>query len=158
MVKIHTVVFSVTTLCDLLGGYQCVQGTTCLHLQAEVPNLKVEAGCSSDPQIHWNISTRVHGIIIQDTTAWISSALSSSYSGHNDNDHYISHAVSILAKFSSKVIYTLYMELAEKTVNQLYHLKFNFQLKPPHVISEAVMYSNVSSDMTSIIGHTTVFL
>lgn len=46
----------------------------------------------------------------------------------------------------------------KKIVNQTYHLKFNFQLKPPHVISEAVMYSNVSSDITSIIGHTTVFL
>jgi hypothetical protein len=52
----------------------------------------------------------------------------------------------------------LYMELEKKIVNQTYHLKFNFQLKPPHVISEAVMYSNVSSDITSIIGHTTVFL
>ena len=30
-----------------------------------------------------------------------------------------------------------------------YHLKFNFQLNPPHVISEAVTYSNVSSDITS---------
>jgi len=51
----------------------------------------------------------------------------------------------------------LSMELKEK-ICHTYHLKFNFQLKPPHVISEAVMYSNVSSDITSIIGHTTVFL
>jgi hypothetical protein len=49
------------------------------------------------------------------------------------------------------------MESQEK-IHHTYHLKFNFQLKPPHVISEAVMYSNVSSDITSIIGHTTVFL
>lgn len=41
---------------------------------------------------------------------------------------------------------------------QTYHLKFNFQLNPPQVMSEAVMYSNVSSDMTSMIGQTTVFL
>lgn len=39
----------------------------------------------------------------------------------------------------------------------IYHLKFNFQLNPPQVISEAVIYSNVSSDITSIIGQTTVF-
>lgn len=39
-----------------------------------------------------------------------------------------------------------------------HHLKFNFQLNPPHVISDAVTYSKVSSDITSIIGHTTVFL
>lgn len=49
------------------------------------------------------------------------------------------------------------MDSKEK-ITHTYHLKFNFQLKPPHVISEAVMYSNVSSDITSIIGHTTVFL
>jgi hypothetical protein len=51
----------------------------------------------------------------------------------------------------------LSMESGEKT-NKTYHLKFSFQLKPPHVISEAVIYSKVSSDITSIIGHTTVFL
>lgn len=39
-----------------------------------------------------------------------------------------------------------------------YHLKFSFQLKPPQVISEAVMYSKESSDITSMIGHATVFL
>jgi len=53
--------------------------------------------------------------------------------------------------------YPLSMDSKEK-ITHTYHLKFNFQLKPPHVISEAVMYSNVSSDITSIIGHTTVFL
>lgn len=37
-----------------------------------------------------------------------------------------------------------------------YHLKFNFQLNPPHVWSDAVTYSNVSSLMTSMMGHTTV--
>lgn len=37
-----------------------------------------------------------------------------------------------------------------------YHLKLSFQLKPPHVWSDAVTYSKVSSLMTSIIGHTTV--
>lgn len=39
-----------------------------------------------------------------------------------------------------------------------YHLKFNFQLNPPHVMSDACMYSNVVSDMTSMMGHTTVLL
>lgn len=39
-----------------------------------------------------------------------------------------------------------------------YHLKFSFQLNPPQVISEAVIYSKDSSEITSIIGHTTVFL
>lgn len=39
-----------------------------------------------------------------------------------------------------------------------YHLKFSFQLNPPQVMSEAVTYSNVSSDITSITGQTTVFL
>ena len=39
-----------------------------------------------------------------------------------------------------------------------YHLKLSFQLKPPHVMSLPVMYSKVSSLMTSIIGQTTVFL
>ena len=36
--------------------------------------------------------------------------------------------------------------------------KLSFQLKPPHVMSDAVTYSNVSSEMTSMMGHTTVFL
>ena len=36
-----------------------------------------------------------------------------------------------------------------------YHLKLSFQLKPPQVISEAETYSNVSSEITSIMGHTT---
>ena len=31
-------------------------------------------------------------------------------------------------------------------------------MKPPHVMSEAVTYSKVSSDITSMIGHTTAFL
>lgn len=39
-----------------------------------------------------------------------------------------------------------------------YHLKFNFQLNPPQVMSEAVIYSKVSSEITSMIGQTTVFL
>ena len=39
-----------------------------------------------------------------------------------------------------------------------YHLKFSFQLKPPQVMSDAVTYSNDSSEITSIIGHTTIFL
>ena len=42
--------------------------------------------------------------------------------------------------------------------NGSHHRKLSFQLKPPHVMSEAVTYSKVSSEMTSIIGHTTVFL
>ena len=37
-------------------------------------------------------------------------------------------------------------------------LKLSFQLKPPQVMSEAVMYSKVSSEMTSMTGHTTAFL
>ena len=36
-----------------------------------------------------------------------------------------------------------------------YHRKFNLQLNPPHVISEALVYLNVSSFITSIIGQTT---
>ena len=36
-----------------------------------------------------------------------------------------------------------------------YHRKFNFQLKPPHVMSDAVTYSKVSSDITSMMGQTT---
>lgn len=36
-----------------------------------------------------------------------------------------------------------------------HHLKLSFQLKPPQVMSEAVTYSKVSSEMTSIMGHTT---
>lgn len=39
-----------------------------------------------------------------------------------------------------------------------YQRKFSFQLKPPYVISEPAMYSNVSSLITSMMGHTTVFL
>lgn len=39
-----------------------------------------------------------------------------------------------------------------------YHRKFSFQLNPPYVISDPAMYSNVSSLITSMIGHTTVFL
>lgn len=39
-----------------------------------------------------------------------------------------------------------------------YHLKFSFQLKPPYVMSEPAMYSNVSSLMTSMMGQTTAFL
>jgi len=65
-----------------------------------------------------------------------------------------SHPITIKIYMS---YYPLSMESKEK-ITHTYHLKFNFQLKPPHVISEAVMYSNVSSDITSIIGHTTVFL
>ena len=42
-----------------------------------------------------------------------------------------------------------------KLIFWTYHLKLSFQLNPPQVISEAVTYSNVSSEMTSIIGHTT---
>ena len=34
----------------------------------------------------------------------------------------------------------------------------SFQLKPPQVMSEAVMYSKVSSEMTSMTGQTTAFL
>jgi hypothetical protein len=33
----------------------------------------------------------------------------------------------------------------------------SFQLNPPHVMSEAVTYSKVSSEMTSMMGHTTAF-
>ena len=36
-----------------------------------------------------------------------------------------------------------------------YQRKFNFQLNPPHVMSDPVMYSNVSSLITSMIGHAT---
>lgn len=39
-----------------------------------------------------------------------------------------------------------------------YQRKLSFQLKPPYVMSDPAMYSNVSSLITSIIGHTTVFL
>ncbi len=39
-----------------------------------------------------------------------------------------------------------------------YQRKFSFQLKPPYVISEPAMYSNESSLITSMMGHTTVFL
>ena len=39
-----------------------------------------------------------------------------------------------------------------------YQRKLSFQLKPPHVKSEPVMYSNVSSLMTSMIGQTTAVL
>lgn len=39
-----------------------------------------------------------------------------------------------------------------------YQRKFSFQLNPPYVISEPAMYSNVSSLITSMMGHTTVFL
>lgn len=39
-----------------------------------------------------------------------------------------------------------------------YQRKFSFQLKPPQVMSEPVMYSNESSPMTSMIGHTTAVL
>ncbi len=38
-----------------------------------------------------------------------------------------------------------------------YHRKLSFQLNPPHVISEAVTYSKVSSEMTSMMGQTTAF-
>ena len=38
----------------------------------------------------------------------------------------------------------------------VYHRKFSFQLKPPQVRSEADTYSNVSSEMTSMMGQTTV--
>lgn len=40
----------------------------------------------------------------------------------------------------------------------IYHRKLSFQLNPPQVMSEAVTYSNVSSEITSMIGHTTIFL
>ena len=39
-----------------------------------------------------------------------------------------------------------------------YQRKLSFQLKPPYVMSEPAMYSNVSSLMTSMMGHTTAFL
>lgn len=39
-----------------------------------------------------------------------------------------------------------------------YQRKFSFQLNPPYVISEPAMYSNVSSLITSMMGHTTVLL
>jgi hypothetical protein len=39
-----------------------------------------------------------------------------------------------------------------------YHRKLSCQLKPPHVVSDADMYSKVSSDMTSMIGATTRLL
>lgn len=39
-----------------------------------------------------------------------------------------------------------------------YQRKLSFQLKPPYVMSDPAMYSNVSSLMTSMMGHTTVFL
>lgn len=48
--------------------------------------------------------------------------------------------------------------LSDSLLGAGYHLKFNFQLKPPHVVSPPGMYSNVSSLITSIIGHTTDFL
>ena len=38
------------------------------------------------------------------------------------------------------------------------YLKLSFQLNPPQVMSEAVMYSKLSSEITSITGHTTAFL
>ena len=41
--------------------------------------------------------------------------------------------------------------------NHAYHRKLSFQLKPPHVMSDAVTYSKVSSDITSMIGQTTAF-
>ena len=37
----------------------------------------------------------------------------------------------------------------------VYHLKLSFQLKPPQVMSLAVMYSKLSSEITSITGQTT---
>lgn len=39
-----------------------------------------------------------------------------------------------------------------------YHRNCSFQLNPPHVLSEAGTYSNVSSDITSITGHATTVL
>ena len=39
-----------------------------------------------------------------------------------------------------------------------YQRKLSFQLKPPYVMSDPAMYSNVSSLITSIMGHTTVLL
>ena len=38
------------------------------------------------------------------------------------------------------------------------YLKLSFQLNPPQVISLAVIYSKLSSEITSITGHTTAFL
>ena len=43
------------------------------------------------------------------------------------------------------------------TALNTHHLKLSFQLNPPHVMSEAVTYSKLSSEMTSMIGHTTAF-
>lgn len=43
-------------------------------------------------------------------------------------------------------------------INLTYHLKLSFQLKPPQVMSEALMYSKVSSAITSMIGQATVVL
>ena len=40
----------------------------------------------------------------------------------------------------------------------LYQRKFIFQLNPPHVMSDPVMYSNVSSLITSMIGQITIDL
>lgn len=39
-----------------------------------------------------------------------------------------------------------------------YQRKFSFQLNPPQVMSDPVIYSNVSSLITSMMGHTTDFL
>lgn len=39
-----------------------------------------------------------------------------------------------------------------------YQRKLSFQLKPPYVMSDPAMYSNVSSLITSMMGHTTVLL
>lgn len=50
------------------------------------------------------------------------------------------------------------LELRIISITLQYHLKFNFQLKPPHVMSLAGIYSKVSSLMTSMIGQTTVCL
>lgn len=48
------------------------------------------------------------------------------------------------------------IKLNVNKVQRTHHRKFSFQLKPPHVWSDAVTYSKVSSDMTSMIGQTTV--
>lgn len=81
-------------------------------------------------------------------------------------DHQLLSA-SCLKQFSSRTILQLpYSIGAERSplrrcisrVGTVYQRKFRCQLKPPHVMSDAVTYSNVSSLITSMMGATTRFL
>ena len=77
--------------------------------------------------------------------------------GRSDDNHAVTAAVNRTKLNTSNLSGRLRSpcRLSTSRCGTGYHLKLSFQLNPPHVMSEPVMYSNVSSLITSMIGDTT---